>query len=73
MLNRESLNTFWTVVAVTALLGWLPVLITFGLAQLAMAQGGREWDSITSGFFFALIYFALFGAGAWICARYLNR
>lgn len=71
VLNRESLKVFWTVVAVTALLGWIPMLVTFGVTKMVVAHLGHDWDFLTGGFFLTVLYFALFGAGAYICAKYL--
>lgn len=58
------------VLALTALIGWLPALLSILAVQVALAHGAREWVDLTFDAVFVGLYLALLGAGAWVYARW---
>jgi hypothetical protein len=58
--------------ALTALLGWLPALMSLLAVQIALARGAREWAALTFDVTFVGLYSVLLGVGAWIYARWFG-
>lgn len=61
-----------TVLALAALLGWLPPLICLMVIHFALEHGAREWPDIIFGVTFISLYALLVGTGAYIYARWFN-
>lgn len=55
-----------TVLALTALLGWLPPLLCLLVIHFALEHGAREWPELVFDVVFIGLYFLLLGAGAYI-------
>jgi hypothetical protein len=65
----KQVSTFF---AVTALLGWLPALLSILAVQFALAHGAREWSDFTFSAVFVALYLALVGAGSYLYSRWFN-
>lgn len=61
-----------TILAVTALLGWLPPLICLLVIHFAMEHGAAEWPDIIFDSVFVGLYAVLVGAGACIYATWFK-
>lgn len=53
---------------VTALMGLLPFLLSFGLAQFALDHGARNWPGETFEITMTIAWLVLFVTGAWLSA-----
>ena len=60
------MKTLNTVLALTALLGWLPPLLCLLVIHFALEHGAREWPELVFDVVFIGLYFLLLGAGAYI-------
>lgn len=58
-----------TVLALTALLGWLPPLICLLIIHFALEHGAGEWPDIIFDTVFISLYALLVGVGSYIYAR----
>lgn len=61
-----------TVLALTALLGWLPPLLCLLLIHFAMEHGAVHWPDIIFDVVFISLYFVFLGVGAYIHATWFN-
>lgn len=61
-----------TILAVTALLGWLPPLICLLVIHFALAHGAADWPDIIFDAVFVSLYALLVGAGAYIYATWFK-
>lgn len=61
-----------TILAITALLGWLPPLICLLLIHLALEHGAADWPGIIFDTVFIGLYAVLLGTGAYIYARWFK-
>jgi hypothetical protein len=61
-----SLKLVNSILAMTALLGWLPPLLCLLLIHLALEHGADAWPDIVFDIVFISLYFAFLGAGAYI-------
>lgn len=61
-------TVFGLVMGMTALMGLLPFLLSFALAQFALDHGAREWPPHTFEITMTVVWLALFAAGAWLSA-----
>lgn len=59
-----------TVLALTALVGWMPALLALLAVQLAIAHGASEWAELTFDVVFISLYLTLLGGGAWVYSRW---
>jgi hypothetical protein len=64
----KSLNR---ILALTALLGWLPPLLCLLLIQLALPEAAR-WSEWTFGLVFVGLYACFLGAGAYAYTRWFS-
>ena len=64
----KNKTVFGMVMGVTALMGLLPFLLSFALAQFALDHGARNWPANTFEITMTAVWLALFAAGAWLCA-----
>lgn len=55
-----------TILAVTALLGWLPPLLCLLVLHIALAHGAAEWPDIIFNTVFIGLYALLVASGAYI-------
>jgi hypothetical protein len=62
-----------TILAVTALLGWLPPLLCLLLIHVALEHGAGDWPDIIFDTVFTGLYLAFLGAGAYIYAVWFKR
>lgn len=53
------------IAALTALIGWLPAMLSLLFVQFALAHGARDWADSTFSAVFVCLYLALLGAGAY--------
>lgn len=53
------------IAALTALIGWLPALLSLLAVQFALDHGAREWADSTFSVVFVGLYLALLGTGAY--------
>ena len=60
------------ILGLTALVGWLPMLLSLLAVQAALAHGAREWTDLTFDAVFVGLYMALLGTGAYAYARWFN-
>lgn len=61
-----------TILALTALLGWLPPLICLLVIHVALEHGAREWPDLIFDTVFVSLYFLLVGTGAYIYATWFK-
>lgn len=61
-----SLKLTNMILAMTALLGWLPPLLCLLLIHFALEHGAAEWPDIIFDTVFIGLYFAFLGIGAYI-------
>lgn len=61
-----------TVLALTALLGWLPPLICLLVIHFAIEHGAREWPDLVFDAVFIGLYFVLLGLGSYIYATWFK-
>lgn len=59
-----------SILAMTALLGWLPPLLSLLAVKIALDHGAREWPVIVFDTAFIGLYFALLGLGAYLYSRW---
>jgi hypothetical protein len=67
-----SLKSVNTILAMTALLGWLPPLLCLLLISIAIEYGAADWPDIIFNIIFIGLYLAFLGAGAYIHARWFS-
>ena len=61
-----------TILAITALLGWLPPLICLLVIHFALAHGASEWPDIIFDAVFISLYALLVGTGSYIYATWFK-
>jgi hypothetical protein len=61
-----------TVLALTALLGWLPPLLCLLVIHFALEHGAREWPEIMFDAVFIGLYLMLLGAGSYVYATWFK-
>lgn len=61
-----------TILALTALLGWLPPLICLLVIHFALEHGAREWPDLVFTVVFLSLYAALLGLGSYIYATWFK-
>lgn len=61
-----------TVLALTALLGWLPVLLCLLIVHFALEHGARDWPNLVFDGVFIGLYFAFLAIGAYIHATWFK-
>lgn len=61
-----------TVLALTALLGWLPPLICLLAIHFALEHGARDWPELVFDVVFMGMYVALVGFGSYIYATWFK-
>lgn len=61
-----------TVLALAALLGWLPPLICLLAIHVALEHGAREWPELVFDVVFIGLYAALVGTGSYIYATWFK-
>lgn len=61
-----------TVLALAALLGWLPPLICLLAIHFALEHGAGEWPDIIFDAVFISLYAVLLGVGAYTYARWFR-
>ena len=66
------MRRFKTVMTLTALLGWLPALLSILAVQVSLAYGAREWDDVTFSVAFVTLYAVLLGIGAYVHTRWFS-
>lgn len=66
------MKTLNTVLALTALLGWLPPLICLLVIHFALEHGAREWPELVFDVVFIGLYVALLGLGSYIYATWFK-
>jgi hypothetical protein len=66
------LKQFNKVMGLTALLGWLPVLLALLAVQFGLAHGAGEWGDLTFDAVFVGLYLVLLGAGAYVYTRWFS-
>lgn len=64
------MKQFTKVMALTALLGWLPGLLSLLAVQVALSHSAREWADLTFDVVFVGLYLGLLGTGAYVYARW---
>lgn len=57
---------FYSIVKLTALLGWLPIGICLIAIDFALKNGAREWSDLTFDVVFLTLYLGLVGFGAYL-------
>jgi hypothetical protein len=65
----KPVSTFF---AVTALLGWLPALLSVLAVQYALEHGAREWADFTFSAVFVGLYLTLVGTGSYLYSRWFS-
>lgn len=68
-MNLKLINT---ILALTALLGWLPPLICLLVIHVALTYGAAEWPDIIFDTVFISLYAVLVGTGAYIYATWFK-
>ena len=65
-----KLKQVYSILAMTALLGWLPPLLSLLAVKVALDHGAREWHLIIFDGAFIGLYLALLGLGAYLYSRW---
>lgn len=66
------MKQFHVILAMTALLGWLPVLLSILAVQLALVHGARAWPDIVFDTVFGTLYLSLVGVGAYVYSAWFK-
>ena len=66
------MNVLNTILAITALLGWLPPLLCLLIIHFALEHGAREWPDIIFDAVFVSLYAVFVVTGAYIYARWFK-
>jgi hypothetical protein len=64
-----GVKLFYALLTMTALLGWMPMLLCLLAIKFALANGAREWSNLSFNIVFIGLYFTLTGIGAVIYSR----
>jgi hypothetical protein len=65
-----KIKNLYSILAMTALLGWLPPLLALLAVKFALDHGARNWPVIIFDTTFVGLYFALLGTGAYLYSRW---
>jgi hypothetical protein len=60
------------ILGLTALVGWLPALLSLLAVQFGLAHGAREWADLTFDVVFVGLYALLLVTGAYLYARWFS-
>jgi hypothetical protein len=63
---RSPMRQFYAILTLTALLGWLPVMLCLIVIEFALQNGAREWADLTFNLAFGSLYLCFVVVGAWI-------
>lgn len=68
-MNLKLINT---ILALTALLGWLPPLICLLVIHFALSHGADEWPDIIFDTVFVGLYALLLGTGGYLYTKWFK-
>lgn len=57
-------SQFAQIAAMAVLMGWLPILIMWGIMEFALAHGARDWPDLFAFPLFGGLYLGLVALGA---------
>jgi hypothetical protein len=66
---RRGVKRLYAILTMTALLGWMPIMLCLLLIDYALARGAREWAELTFDIVFIGLYFAFTALGTVIYSR----
>jgi hypothetical protein len=64
------MKSLYSILTMTALLGWLPSLLVLLAVKFALNHGASSWPVIIFDTTFVGLYFALLGLGAYLHSRW---